>query len=105
MTPFFFVIPFRRITSKQSLDKLERRCYNTNTKEEGKMKVKVRHWGIIETIVDVDDKFEDALSAYECYDDDKYEKLVEELNDVLTNEFSNEIHCVKTLNDELIYEN
>lgn len=69
------------------------------------MKVKVRHWDIIETVVEVDDKFEDALLAYECYDDDKYEKLVEELNDVLSHEIPNEIHCVKTLDNELIYEN
>lgn len=69
------------------------------------MKVKVKHWGIVETIVEVDDKFEDTLPAFERYDDDKYEKLVEELNHILSHEIPEEIHCVKTLDDELIYEN
>lgn len=68
------------------------------------MKVKVGYYGVRIVEIEVDDKFAEALPAFERYDDNTYEVLTEELHQILAPQIPGDICYVNNENDELIYE-
>lgn len=68
------------------------------------MKVKVSYYGVRTVEIEVDDKFAEALPAYERFDDDTYEALTEELHQILAPQIPGDICHVDNENDETIYE-
>lgn len=68
------------------------------------MKIKVSYIGIVTEEVEVDDKFADAIPAYERGDDDTYESLSDELHCLLVREIPGEICRVEDADNKTIYE-
>lgn len=68
------------------------------------MKIKVSYTGIVTKEVEVDDKFADAIPAYERGDDDTYESLSSELHCLLVREIPGEICRVDDADNKTIYE-
>ena len=68
------------------------------------MKIKVNYYGYHTTEVEVDDKFEDTLPAYERGDDDTYESLSDELHCLLVHQIPGEICRVSDSDNNTIYE-
>lgn len=68
------------------------------------MKIKVSYTGIVTKEVEVDDKFADAIPAYERGDDDTYESLSDELHCLLVREIPGEICRVEDADNKTIYE-
>lgn len=69
------------------------------------MKVKVAYYGIIEKVIEVDDKFSDALPAWEREDEERYDELTSELHQIVKKEVSGDICSVYDENSgDLIYE-
>lgn len=65
------------------------------------MKVKVNYYNTAE--IEVDDKFADAIPAWEHGDDDTYEALVKELERVLSPQIPGDIYYVDDENGRMIY--
>lgn len=69
------------------------------------MKVKVAYYGIVEKVVEVDDKFVDILPAWDSGDEDRYDKLSSELHTELARDIPGEISQVFEVDSgELLYE-
>lgn len=69
------------------------------------MKVKVAYYGVIEKVVEVDDKFADALPAWERGDEERYDELTNELHQAVRNEVCGDLCSVyDEESGELIYE-
>lgn len=70
------------------------------------MKIKVKHWGIVERTVEVDDKF-DALRGYNFGDTDKGDELMDELIDTVLHEVPadvSELYNIATDDGEILTE-
>lgn len=68
------------------------------------MKVKVRYIGVVETEMEVDDKFAGAITAWENGDDDTYEKLTDELVGIVNREIPGDLSQIFDSNGELLCE-
>lgn len=55
------------------------------------MKVKVRYYGMVEEVVDVDDKFKEILPAWDSGDDDKYDELTDDLIQVIKSQIPGDL--------------
>ena len=67
------------------------------------MKVKVNYYALNTAEIEVDDKFADAVPAYERGDYNTFEVLVDELDQVLSSQIPGDICGVDDENGELIY--
>lgn len=69
------------------------------------MKVKVAYYGVVEKVVEVDDKFAGILPAWDRGDEDKYDELSSELHNELIKEIPGEISQVfEEESGDLLYE-
>lgn len=68
------------------------------------MKVAVAHRATVTTVVEIDDKFAEALPAWENGDDETYTNLIDELHEILCRKVTGEICQVFTEDDEVLYE-
>lgn len=68
------------------------------------MKVKVNYYALNTAEIEVDDKFADAVPAFERGDYNTFEALVDELDRVLSPQIPGDICCVDDENGELLYE-
>lgn len=69
------------------------------------MKVKVAYYGVVEKVVEVDDKFAGILPAWDSGDEDKYDELSSELHNELVKDIPGEISQVfEEESGELLYE-
>ena len=67
------------------------------------MKVKVNYYALNTAEIEVDDKFADAVPAYERGDYNTFRTLVDELDRVLSPQIPGDICGVDDENGELIY--
>ena len=67
------------------------------------MKVKVNYYALDTAEIEVDDKFADAVPAYERGDYNTFEALADELDQVLSSQIPGDICGVDDENGELIY--
>ena len=67
------------------------------------MKVKINYYALNTAEIEVDDKFADAVPAYERGDYNTFEALVDELDQVLSPQIPGDICGVDDENGELIY--
>lgn len=70
------------------------------------MKVKVKHWGIVERTVEIDDKF-DALRGYYFGDTGEGDELMDELIDTVLREVPasvDELYNIATDDGEILTE-
>lgn len=67
------------------------------------MKVKVNYYALNTAEIEVDDKFADAVPAYERGDYDTFKALRDELDQVLSFQIPGDICSVDDENGELIY--
>ena len=67
------------------------------------MKVKVKYYALNTAEIEVDDKFADAVPAYERGDYNTFKALVDELDQVLSSQIPGDIYGVDDETGELIY--
>lgn len=68
------------------------------------MKLKVVYIGKVETEIEVDDKFAETLPAWERGDDDTYEKLSDELIQIINPQIDGDLSQIFDNSGELICE-